>query len=456
MDTVTSNQGYSQEEITEDEENSQPHRSIDLRKDSKSNQSVADSDHPLIKCNLPSIDSFFFPTPSKPLPDQEDRLPQEFLNAFMKKYLEFVNEWNVSTSKDKTAPYVYSKSEKATSSKTSRTRPPKSRISIKRRQNKGVSAVYVNQWDSSMELKREKITFFEKVGEGQFGEVHKASIKLEQTTMTVAVKQLKTGSSIDDRNNFLRELATHALLEDHPNVIKLIGCCIEKEPILVVFEYMSKGNLLEFLKNSPENVASALNYVVTFGHHVAKGMEFLAATEIIHRDLAARNILINEAGMCKVADFGFAKDVFGVRKYTKKLQTAPLRWMAPESLVDGVFSTQSDVWSFGVLLWEIVTLGREVPYYNIRSNEIKKKIKDGVRLRKPGHCPTDLYEIMSNCWKADPEERLTFQRLCQEFEVLNRLGQYTPESSTTQARKSSGFYRLYNRITRQLSGNSAV
>ncbi|XP_071955742.1 uncharacterized protein [Antedon mediterranea] len=425
--------------------------SIDLNRKCHSPSFAELDTGPPIKTNLPTMDSFFFGPCSSHL-QQEELLPQDFLSAFMKKYVEFVTEWNKSAKKD-TSPVV-------SNSKTKLTVPSGEtrRISIKRRPKlKGErdSAVYVNQWDSSMEIPRDRIELFEKIGEGQFGEVHRAVLQDEGGSKTVAVKKLKKGTNKDDKNNFLRELATHALLENHPHVIQLIGCCIEKEPMLVIFEYMANGNLLDYLKNTPESVSSALNYVVTFGHHVAEGMKFLAATEVIHRDLAARNILINQSGICKVADFGFAKDVFGVTKYTKKIQTAPIRWMAPESLLDGVFSTQSDVWSFGVLLWEIVTLGREVPYFDIRSIDIKRKLKEGLRLRKPGHCPTDLYALMAICWNNEPEERPTFETLCKEFIELESLGHYTL-TRISHLRKPSKLRGLVNRITRQLSNGEAI
>lgn len=140
--------------------------------------------------------------------------------------------------------------------------------------------------------------------------------------------------------------------------------------------------------------------------------------QIIHRDLAARNILVGEDHKCKVADFGFARDIMTSLVYERKSEgRLPIRWMAPESLYDNIFSVKSDIWSFGVLIWEIVTLG-STPYPGISAATVMKKVRDGYRLDKPEHCRRELYNIMYYCWDEDPKERPSFDELVDRLEHL--------------------------------------
>lgn len=140
--------------------------------------------------------------------------------------------------------------------------------------------------------------------------------------------------------------------------------------------------------------------------------------QIIHRDLAARNVLVGENQVCKVADFGFARDVIASHVYERKSEgRLPIRWMAPESLYDNIFSVKSDVWSFGVLIWEVVTLG-STPYPGLAAAEVMRRVRDGYRLDKPDHCRRELYNIMYYCWDKDPKERPTFNELVTLLEPL--------------------------------------
>lgn len=140
--------------------------------------------------------------------------------------------------------------------------------------------------------------------------------------------------------------------------------------------------------------------------------------QIIHRDLAARNILVTEDHTCKIADFGFARDVMSSHVYERKSEgRLPIRWMAPESLYDNIFSVKSDIWSYGVLIWEVVTLG-STPYPGISAADVMRRVRDGYRLEKPEHCRRELYNIMYYCWDKDAQERPNFSELVELLEQL--------------------------------------
>ncbi|GBP70630.1 Tyrosine kinase receptor Cad96Ca [Eumeta japonica] len=335
------------------------------------------------------------------------------------------------------------------------------------------------------EFPRHKLRIFNIVGEGAFGQVwrgHATDIDGKKGEVTVAVKTLKENASEKEKKDLLQELIVMKNLGTHPNVVRLIGCCTEKEPALVIMEFVSLGKLQQFLRDSRAerhygNTHGGSRYLTSrdlthFAYQVARGMAFLsskgtstaagcgttegalgdrshrlrlrqvkparkgdneaavpgaptpggapkrrrlrrtdvrhACPQIIHRDLAARNVLITEERTCKVADFGFARDVGGAHVYERKSDgRLPIRWMAPESLYDDIFSVKSDVWSFGVLLWEIVTLG-STPYPGLSAGDVMRKVRDGHRLEKPEHCRRELYNIMYYCWEAEPSARPDF------------------------------------------------
>eukprot|EP00058_Branchiostoma_floridae_P025581 XP_002611071.1 hypothetical protein BRAFLDRAFT_206059 [Branchiostoma floridae] len=154
-----------------------------------------------------------------------------------------------------------------------------------------------------------------------------------------------------------------------------------------------------------------MEQLIQFCIDVAAGMSHLAAMQCVHRDLAARNILLGERLVAKVSDFGLSRDVFESEEYVKStMSKLPLRWMAYESLFYSVYTTQSDVWSFGVLLWEIMTMGH-LPYEGMRGKQMMDMIKNGGRLEQPLHCPDEIFAVMQDCWKTQPEDRPTFPQL---------------------------------------------
>ncbi|XP_069695708.1 tyrosine kinase receptor Cad96Ca isoform X2 [Periplaneta americana] len=285
--------------------------------------------------------------------------------------------------------------------------------------------------DDRWEFPRHRLKVFNILGEGCFGQVWRCEaldIDGREGTTVVAVKTLKENASDKERSDLVQELQVMKMLEPHPNVVRLLGCCTEKEPFFVIMEYVPHGKLQSFLRNSraeryygnlhgPSNSLTSRD-LTSFVYQVARGMDFLSSKGIIHRDLAARNILVGENHICKVADFGFARDIISSHVYERKSEgRLPIRWMAPESLYDNIFSVKSDVWSFGVLIWEIVTLG-STPYPGLAAADVMRRVRDGYRLDKPEHCRRELYNIMYYCWDKDPKERPSFSELVKLLEQL--------------------------------------
>ncbi|XP_057328877.1 tyrosine kinase receptor Cad96Ca [Microplitis mediator] len=287
--------------------------------------------------------------------------------------------------------------------------------------NKTSATECIKKQDDKWEFPRHRLKVFCILGEGCFGQVWKCeALDIDRTnsgkTSVVAVKTLKENATERERLDLAQELSVMKTLEPHPNVVKLLGCCTEREPIFVIMEYISGGKLQSFLRNMREErncgrPGLTSSDLTGFVYQVAKGMEFLASKGIIHRDLAARNILIDNNRACKIADFGFARDIAVNKIYERKSEgRLPIRWMAPESLYDNMFSVKSDIWSFGVLIWEIVTLG-STPYPGMGAAEVMRKIKEGYRLERPEHCKRELYNIMYYCWDKDPSCRPSFGEL---------------------------------------------
>ncbi|XP_071954263.1 tyrosine-protein kinase receptor Tie-1-like [Antedon mediterranea] len=270
------------------------------------------------------------------------------------------------------------------------------------------------------------------IAEGNFGQVMKAVIKKDGTTIKAAVKMLKESATDNDRQNFFGELDIMCKVGYHPNIVNLIGACEYEGVLYVATEYAEYGNLLNYLRNSccletalvsttETNNSSMLSTedLLQFAADVTLGMQHLSEKGCVHRDLAARNVLICEGPgfkmVAKVADFGLSRSDELYVKMTEGL--LPLRWMAIESIDYSLYTTKSDVWSFGVLLWEIVTLGR-TPYPGVTCAELYEKLPAGYRMEKPLNCDDKIYDIMKNCWRQRPHARPTFGQL---NIALNRL-----------------------------------
>ncbi|XP_022111421.1 tyrosine-protein kinase receptor Tie-1-like [Acanthaster planci] len=284
---------------------------------------------------------------------------------------------------------------------------------------------------------RDQLQIVRELGHGAFGLVLLAEATgiTERSKVTlVAVKTLKDGASKSDKDGLMKEIDLMKKLPDHCNVVRLLGFCIDKEPLYIIVEYLSRGNLKDLLQDSRSKggrvygnlhgISKSLTSrdLMKFAKDVANGMAFISSQKCVHRDLAARNVLVAEDMLCKVSDFGLARDVLNIRVYERGSEGAlPMRWMALESLLDDVYTTESDVWSFGVLLWEIVTLGAR-PYPAMTAKMMVGELQSGYRMPKPHHCQDELYEMMLSCWDEDPENRPTFEVISQELEGLIKKG----------------------------------
>uniref|UniRef100_A0A2K6MDL1 Fibroblast growth factor receptor 3 n=1 Tax=Rhinopithecus bieti TaxID=61621 RepID=A0A2K6MDL1_RHIBE len=288
--------------------------------------------------------------------------------------------------------------------------------------------------DPKWELSRARLTLGKPLGEGCFGQVVMAeAIGIDKDRaakpVTVAVKMLKDDATDKDLSDLVSEMEMMKMIGKHKNIINLLGACTQGGPLYVLVEYAAKGNLREFLRArrppgldysfdtcKPPEEQLTFKDLVSCAYQVARGMEYLASQKCIHRDLAARNVLVTEDNVMKIADFGLARDVHNLDYYKKTTNgRLPVKWMAPEALFDRVYTHQSDVWSFGVLLWEIFTLGGS-PYPGIPVEELFKLLKEGHRMDKPANCTHDLYMIMRECWHAAPSQRPTFKQLVEDLD----------------------------------------
>ncbi|XP_061530346.1 epithelial discoidin domain-containing receptor 1 isoform X4 [Phycodurus eques] len=300
------------------------------------------------------------------------------------------------------------------------------------------------------ELPRQCLVFKEKLGEGQFGEVHLCEIENPQDLpslefpfnvrkgrpLLVAVKILRPDASKNARNDFLKEVKILSRLKD-PNIIRLLGVCVSSDPLCMVTEYMECGDLNQYLshrvlldKSGPSHTTPTISYpaLISMASQIASGMKFLSSLNFVHRDLATRNCLVGgERGNSdaddpsgerhiKIADFGMSRNLYAGDYYRIQGRAVlPIRWMAWECILMGKFTTASDVWAFGVTLWEMLSVCQEQPYSNLTDEQVIDNAGEFFRdqgrqvyLGKPAVCPQGLYELMLSCWNRDCKLRPSF------------------------------------------------
>ncbi|KAM8961748.1 insulin receptor [Pelodytes ibericus] len=276
------------------------------------------------------------------------------------------------------------------------------------------SEVYVpDEW----EVPREKINLLRELGQGSFGMVYEGIAKdiiKGEREVHVAVKTVNESASLRERIEFLNEASVMKGFSCH-HVVRLIGVVSKGQPTLVVMELMGHGDLKSYLRslrpeaeNNPGRPAPTLREMIQMAAEISDGMAYLNAKKFVHRDLAARNCMVAEDYTVKIGDFGMTRDIYETDYYRKGGKgLLPVRWMSPESLKDGVFTTFSDVWSFGVVLWEITSLA-EQPYQGLSNEQVLKFVMDGGSLDQPDNCPPRLSSLMQMCWQYNPKMRPTF------------------------------------------------
>uniref|UniRef100_A0ABM5GQX6 receptor protein-tyrosine kinase n=1 Tax=Pogona vitticeps TaxID=103695 RepID=A0ABM5GQX6_9SAUR len=270
------------------------------------------------------------------------------------------------------------------------------------------------------------------IGAGEFGEVCSGRLKIPgKRELPVAIKTLKVGYTEKQRRDFLGEASIMGQF-DHPNIIHLEGVVTKSKPVMIVTEYMENGSLDTFLKKNDGQFT--VIQLVGMLRGIASGMKYLSDMGYVHRDLAARNILINSNLVCKVSDFGLSRILEDDPEaaYTTRGGKIPIRWTAPEAIAFRKFTSASDVWSYGIVMWEVVSYG-ERPYWEMTNQDVIKAVEEGYRLPSPMDCPAALYQLMLDCWQKDRNSRPKFDEIVCILDKLIR----NPSSLKTLVNASS-------------------
>ncbi|KAL5255722.1 hypothetical protein ACHWQZ_G011071 [Mnemiopsis leidyi] len=272
----------------------------------------------------------------------------------------------------------------------------------------------------SWQIAKSRLRSFAVLGEGQFGTVYKAELKsLDGSPSSwVAIKQIKDDQSADAIREYEKEMLMMTQLH-HPNIVKLVGLCTDSPPYYILTEYMENGNLAEYLQDMAQSKTGALTLAdqIHICVQIASGLNYMSEKQFVHRDVAARNCLVANNLLVKVADFGLSRSVHGREIYQKDGGTVPIRWMSPEAIQYGQYTTCNDVWAYGVTMWEVFSYG-VIPYSAWNNEDVATNVQQGSRLLKPDCCPQIIYNIMSQCWNELPEHRPNFRAI---IDTLNAV-----------------------------------
>ncbi|XP_054289497.1 focal adhesion kinase 1-like isoform X7 [Macrosteles quadrilineatus] len=263
------------------------------------------------------------------------------------------------------------------------------------------------------ELTRVQVELAEIIGEGQFGDVHKGTCKVRDNVVPVAVKTCKADADMATAEKFLEEAYIMQQFE-HPHIIRLIGVCSDS-PIWIVMELAKLGELRAYLQSNKPRLDLATLILYTF--QLSTALSYLESKKFVHRDIAARNVLVSSHTCVKLADFGLSRWVEDQSFYQASKGKLPIKWMSPESINFRRFTAASDVWMFGVCMWEILMYGVK-PFMGVKNNDVIGKIENGERLALPPSCPPRLYSLMSQCWAYEPSKRPSFRDI---KETLNEI-----------------------------------
>nr|XP_034981239.1 focal adhesion kinase 1 isoform X14 [Zootoca vivipara] len=264
------------------------------------------------------------------------------------------------------------------------------------------------------EIQRERIELGRCIGEGQFGDVHQGVyVTPENPAMAVAIKTCKNCTSDSVREKFLQEALTMRQF-DHPHIVKLIGV-ITENPVWIIMELCTLGELRSFLQVRKYNLDLAS--LILYAYQLSTALAYLESKRFVHRDIAARNVLVSSTDCVKLGDFGLSRYMEDSTYYKASKGKLPIKWMAPESINFRRFTSASDVWMFGVCMWEILMHGIK-PFQGVKNNDVIGRIENGERLPMPPNCPPTLYSLMTKCWAYDPSRRPRFTELKAQLNTI--------------------------------------
>ncbi|MEQ2270939.1 putative serine/threonine protein phosphatase, partial [Xenotaenia resolanae] len=257
------------------------------------------------------------------------------------------------------------------------------------------------------EIQRDRIELGRCIGEGQFGDVHQGVYNCpDKTPLSVAIKTCKNCTTDSVREKFLQEALTMRQF-DHPHIVKLIGV-ITENPVWIIMELCTLGELRSFLQ--VKKYSLDLVTLILFAYQLSTALAYLESKRFVHRDIAARNVLVSSVDCVMLGDFGLSRYMEDSSYYKASKGKLPIKWMAPESINFRRFTSASDVWMFGVCMWEILMYGIK-PFQGVKNNDVIGRIENGERLAMPPHCPPTLYSLMTKCWSYDPSKRPRFTEL---------------------------------------------